>query len=118
MERSVYMKETKNILAAFLLNLFFSVFEFFGGIFSNSISIISDAIHDFGDALSIGIALFLEKKSHKAADYKFTYGYSRFSVLGAFITMALLTVSSFIVVVAAVSRIINPGEATDVSEVC
>ena len=55
------MKTDKNILIAFLLNLFFSVFELIGGIFTNSIAIISDAVHDFGDSLSIGISYFLEK---------------------------------------------------------
>ena len=55
------MKGQKNILVAFLLNLLFSVFEFLGGAYLGSIAIISDAIHDMGDALSIGVAFFLEK---------------------------------------------------------
>ena len=57
------MKSEKNILTAFILNISFSIFELIGGIFTNSISIISDAVHDFGDALSIGISLILEKIS-------------------------------------------------------
>ena len=57
------MKTEKNILIAFILNIAFSIFELIGGIFTNSISIISDAVHDFGDALSIGISLILEKIS-------------------------------------------------------
>ena len=59
------MKTEKNILIAFILNLIFSLFEFFGGVFTNSIAIISDAIHDLGDALSIGVSYFLERKSKK-----------------------------------------------------
>ena len=59
------MKTQKNILIAFILNLSFSVFEFVGGIFTGSVAIISDAVHDIGDAASIGIAFFLEKKSAK-----------------------------------------------------
>ena len=43
------MKTEKNILIAFILNITFSVFEFFGGIFTNSVAILSDSIHDFGD---------------------------------------------------------------------
>ena len=62
------MKTQNNILIAFILNLFFSIFEFFGGIFSGSVAIVSDAIHDIGDALSIGISYFLEKKSKKQPD--------------------------------------------------
>ena len=54
------MKTEKNILIAFLLNLFFSVFEFAGGILTGSVDIVSDAIHDIGDAASIGISYFLE----------------------------------------------------------
>ena len=53
------MKTQKNILIAFLLNLTFSVFEFFGGIFTGSVAILSDAVHDMGDAASIGSAAFL-----------------------------------------------------------
>ena len=49
------MKTEKNILIAFILNLSFSIFEFFGGLFTNSVAILSDSIHDFGDAVSIGI---------------------------------------------------------------
>ena len=57
------MKTERNILIAFILNLAFAVFEFFGGIFTGSVAIISDAVHDMGDAASIGLSYFLEKKS-------------------------------------------------------
>ena len=57
------MKTEKNILVAFLLNLFFSIIEIIGGIFTNSISILSDAVHDLFDSLSIGLSYILEKKS-------------------------------------------------------
>ena len=76
----------KNILIAFILNLCFSVFEFIGGIFTGSVAIVSDAVHDMGDALSIGISYFLEKKSKKAPDSTHTYGYGRYSLLGSLIT--------------------------------
>ena len=59
------MKTEKNILIAFILNLTFSILEFIGGAFTNSIAIISDSVHDMGDALSIGISYALEKKSKK-----------------------------------------------------
>ena len=104
------MKTEKNILIAFLLNLFFSIFELVGGIFTNSIAIISDAIHDFGDSLSIGISYFLEKKSKRKPDSKYTYGYSRYSILGAFITNSILIAGSILVIYNAIERIINPVE--------
>lgn len=104
------MKSEKNILIAFLLNLTFSVFEFFGGIFTNSVAIISDSIHDIGDAASIGISYFLEKKSTKQPDKTYTYGYLRYSVIGSIITTLILLVGSVLVVVNAVNRILNPEE--------
>ena len=102
------MKSDKKILFAFILNLLFSIFELVGGIFTASIAIISDSVHDFGDALSIGTSYFLEKKSKNKPDNKYTYGYLRFSVLGSVITTCILIIGSFIVVYSAIQRIINP----------
>lgn len=104
------MKQQKNILIAFILNLLFSVFEFFGGIFTNSVAILSDSIHDLGDAISIGISYFLERKSKKKVDKKYTYGYVRYSVLGGVITTTVLVIGSVLVIINAVKRIINPVE--------
>ena len=104
------MKTEKNILIAFILNLSFAIFEFFGGIFTGSVAIVSDAIHDVGDATSIGISYFLEKKSKKKPDEKYTYGYLRFSVIGSVITTLILLVGSVIVVINAINKIINPTE--------
>jgi len=100
----------RNILIAFILNLSFSLFEIIGGIFTNSISIMSDAIHDFGDALSIGISLLLEKFSKKKPDDNYTYGYMRYSILGALITTIILTIGSVMVIVSGINRIFNPVE--------
>ena len=102
------MKSERNILIAFILNLVFSIFEFVGGFFTGSIAIISDSIHDIGDAASIGISYFLEKKSKKQPDGKYTYGYMRYSVMGSVITTLILLVGSVAVVCGAVERIINP----------
>ena len=104
------MKTEKNILIAFLLNLLFSVFEFVGGIFTGSVAIVSDAIHDIGDAASIGISYFLEKKSKKQPDETYTYGYARYSVIGGVITTLILLIGSCFVVYNAVCRIITPTE--------
>ncbi len=102
------MKTEKNILIAFLLNLSFSVLELLGGIFTNSVSILSDAVHDFGDALSIGISFVLEKISKKKPDDKYTYGYARYSILGAFITTTVLTIGSILVIIHGVQRLFSP----------
>ena len=102
------MKTERNILVAFLLNMSFSIFELIGGFFTNSVAIISDAMHDFGDSISIGISYFLEKKSKKKPDNTYTFGYARYSILGAFITNTVLTIGSVLVIINAIKRIINP----------
>ena len=104
------MKTEKNILIAFILNLSFSIFEFFGGFFTNSVAILSDSIHDLGDAISIGISYFLEKLSKRRANKKYTYGYIRYSVLGGVITTTILLVGSILVIIGAIGRLINPEE--------
>lgn len=104
------MKTSKNIFVAFILNLLFSVFEFIGGFFTGSVAIVSDSIHDIGDSLSIGISFFLEKKSKKKPDNKFTYGYVRYSVIGSVVTTIILLVGSILVIYNAIKRIINPVE--------
>lgn len=104
------MKTEKNILIAFILNLGFSIFELIGGLFTNSVAILSDAIHDMGDALSIGISYFLERKSKKKADNNYTYGYIRYSVLGGLITTVILMFGSLLVIYNAICRIASPVE--------
>lgn len=104
------MKTEKNIFFAFILNLAFSVFEFIGGVFTSSVAIISDAIHDIGDATSIGVAFFLEKKSKKQPDKKYTYGYARYSVIGSVLTTLILLLGSVMIIYNAVLRFISPTE--------
>lgn len=107
-EEDINKKNSKNIMIAFILNIVFAVIELIGGILTNSVSIISDSIHDFSDAISIGIAFFLEKKSLKKPDDKYTYGYLRYSVLGALITSTFLLMGSVVILYNAIPRIINP----------
>lgn len=102
------MKKEQKILTAFLLNLFFSVFEFFGGIFTGSVAILSDALHDLGDSISIGVSYFLERKSLKKPDEHHTYGYIRYSLLGSFITTFILIIGSVAIAFSAIERILNP----------
>ena len=104
------MKSEKNILWAFILNIAFSIFEFLGGIFTGSIAILSDAVHDIGDAMSIGISYILEKKSKKSPDKSYTYGYLRYSVIGSIITMLILIFGSVAVSYNAIIRLIHPTE--------
>lgn len=97
-----------NIGVAFWLNAFFVIVEVIGGFLTNSIAILSDALHDFGDCLSLAIAYGLQKKSEKKRDRLYSYGYKRFSLLGTVFLSGVLTVSSIFVVFEAVKRIASP----------
>lgn len=98
----------KNLKLGFWLNLFFSIFEILGGLYVNSIAIISDAIHDLGDSLSMGTAWYLENKSHKEADKKYSFGYRRYSLLGALINSIVIITGSILILYQVVVRLIHP----------
>lgn len=104
------MKHERNILIAFLLNLIFSVFELVGGVLTGSVAIASDAVHDLGDAVSIGMAYVLERMSKKKPDDAYTYGYGRYSVLGGLITTMILIFGSVVVIGNAIGKLVHPGE--------
>ena len=102
------MRSDKRILLAFLLNLGFSLFEFVGGLLTGSVAILSDALHDLGDAAGIGVSLFLERKSKRKADDAYTYGYARYSMLGSVFTMLILLTGSVAVIWNAAQRLLHP----------
>lgn len=104
-------RSTGNIRLAFFLNLFFSIIEIIGGIYTNSVAILSDAIHDLGDSISLAVSWYLQKKSTKGRDEYYSYGYKRFSVLGAVIISMVLLLSSFFILRESFSRLIQPQEA-------
>lgn len=99
-----------NIKLAFFLNLGFAILEIIGGLWTNSLAILSDALHDFGDSMSLGLAWYLERYSKRSEDAKFTYGYRRFSLLGAFINTVILLAGSLYMIGEAVPRLLNPEE--------
>ena len=93
---------------ALFLNGGFAIIEFIGGILTNSTAILSDAIHDLGDAAAIGTAIYFEKISRKQRDKKYTYGYKRYSPLAALINTLILLVGSTVVLFQAVPRLLDP----------
>lgn len=103
-----HKKSSQNLKVAFFLNLAFTVFELLGGIYTNSVAIISDAIHDFGDSLALGTAWYLEKLSHRESDRHFSFGYARFSLLGALINSVVLIAGFVFVINEAVGRLLKP----------
>lgn len=103
-----------NIAVAFWLNFSFTIVEFIGGFYTNSIAILSDALHDLGDSLSLGLAWYFEKVSKKGRDKKFTFGYKRFSIIGAIINSVILIVGSIFIFIGAISRFKNPEPSDSV----
>lgn len=104
----------KNIKVAFLLNISFTLLEIIGGLWTNSMAILSDSLHDLGDSLSLGISWYLEKYSQKGPDAKFSFGYARFSLLGALINSIILIVGTALILAESIPRILNP-EAVNTS---
>lgn len=103
---------SKNLKTAFFLNLAFTIFELIGGYYVNSVAIISDAIHDLGDSLSLGSSWYLNVKSKQSPSKSFSFGYRRFSLLGALINSVVLIAGSVYVIKEAIGRILNP-ESSD-----
>jgi len=102
--------EKSNIRLAFFLNLLFTVIELIGGFLTNSIAIISDAVHDFGDSLSLGLAWYFQKLSKKGSTKQYSYGYKRFSLLGAIINCVVLIVGSIYILSETIPRLFLPQE--------
>ena len=100
--------ERGNLKLAFFINLGFTILEIVGGVWTNSIAIISDAVHDLGDSLSLGLAWFLDRYSKKGPDKKFSFGYARFSLLGALVNSLVLVGGSAFVLTQAIPRILEP----------
>ena len=93
---------------AFALNFCFTIIEFIGGWLTNSTAIMADAVHDLGDCLAIGMAWWLNKLGAKEANNRFSYGFSRFSLLGALINGVILVLGSLWVLSEAIPRLVNP----------
>jgi len=97
-----------NLKLAFFLNFGFAVAEIIGGYLTNSIAIMSDALHDLGDSTTLAISWWLEKLSEKGGNEKYSYGYKRFSLLSALVGTFILIGGSIIVIMEAIRRIQNP----------
>ncbi len=101
-----------NIGLAFFLNLAFTFVELAGGVLTNSVAILSDAVHDLGDSLSLALAWYFQRLSKRAPTAHYTYGYKRFSLLGAIINSVVLTVGSIYIIWEAIPRLFAPEETS------
>ena len=103
-----HLHNEENIKVAFFLNLGFALAEIIGGIFTNSMAILADALHDFGDSLSLAFSWRMERLSNKKGDQRYSYGYKRFSLLSALISAIVLMVGSVFVISESIQRLSNP----------
>ncbi len=101
-------KSETRILLAFLLNLIFTFVELWGGIITGSITILSDAVHDFGDCIALGMAWRLEKLSKRPANESYPFGYRRFSVVAGLINNLILLLGGGVLIVTSLQRFFAP----------
>lgn len=106
--------DSRRIAVAFWLNFGFTILEIVGGLLTNSMAVLSDALHDMGDSLSLGLAWYFQKLSQKEVDSRYTYGYRRFSVLGALINVIILSTGSVVILYLSIQRLMNPEEVEPV----
>ncbi|MBO5679685.1 MAG: cation transporter [Bacteroidaceae bacterium] len=97
-----------NILAAFFINLAFTAIALIGGWLTNSMAIISDSIHDLGCTLSIGLAWGFEHIAKHRPTHRFTFGYRRFALLGAFVNACILLSGATVVLHESIERLSSP----------
>jgi cobalt-zinc-cadmium efflux system protein len=103
--------ENRAIRLAFLLNFGFTIIEIIGGLWTNSIAILSDALHDLADTISLSLSWYMERYSRKERDKKYSYGYKRYSMLGALINIFIIIAGSLFVLSEAVPRLLQPQPA-------
>ncbi|AMD17275.1 metal transporter [Methanobrevibacter sp. YE315] len=103
-----HKKAGKNLAFVFFMNLAFNIIVIVGGLATNSMAILADCIHDMSDTISIAVAWFLEHVSQKDSTDKYSYGYQRFSILGAVITSVFVIIMAFVILLEAIPRLFAP----------
>ena len=114
MKKQQSQNDRSELTLAFWLNFIFSIIEVVGGILTNSTAIITDALHDFTDAIAISFAVWIEKLSSKKRTSKFSYGYKRFSLLSALGMSLLLITGAILMITNAIESFINPQKVYSV----
>ena len=106
-----HTRTIRNIKAAFFINLGFTIIEIIGGILTNSTAILADAAHDLGDSFALGQAWYFERLSRRKGSDIYSYGFRRFSLLGALISTLLLLTSSLYILSEAIPRLLSPEQS-------
>ncbi len=100
--------EGKNLFYSIVLNVIITLAQIVGGIISGSLALISDALHNFSDVLSLVFSLVAHKLSRRKASLDQTFGFKRAELLAAFVNAATLIIVACILVYGAIERLINP----------
>ena len=100
----------RNLIIAILLNILITVAQIIGGLISGSLSLLSDAVHNFSDVMSLIVSYIANLLSKKNASDKKTFGYKRAEIIAAFVNAATLIVVAVILIKEAVERFLNPLE--------
>lgn len=103
-----HKKAGENLAFVFFMNLAFNIIVIIGGLATNSMAILADCIHDLSDTISIALAWILEKISQRDSTEKYSYGYQRFSIVGAVITSVFVIIMAFVILSEAIPRLFAP----------
>lgn len=98
----------QNLVYSILLNLLITVAQVVGGIISGSLALISDALHNFSDVLSLGFSLIAHKLSRRKASIDHTFGYKRAELIAAFVNASTLVIVAVLLIYGAIERFVNP----------
>ena len=107
-EHSQHKVQGKNLIYSILLNLLITAAQIIGGIASGSLALLSDALHNFSDVLSLGFSLIAHKLSRKKATEDQTFGYKRAELIAAFVNASTLIIVAFILIYGATERFFHP----------
>ena len=107
-DHSNHQVQGKNLIYSILLNLLITVAQIIGGIASGSLALLSDALHNFSDVLSLGFSLIAHKLSRKKATEDHTFGYKRAELIAAFVNASTLIIVAFILIYGATDRFFHP----------
>ncbi len=100
--------DTKLIRYTLYINLSFAILELILALYTNSIALYSNMIHDFGDSIILLTTIFIEQFSFRGRNERYTYGYRRFSLIGAIVNTIILLVGSIVIIDSAINRLIHP----------
>lgn len=103
-----HKKAGENLAFVFFMNLTFNIIVIAAGLATNSMAILADCIHDMSDTISIALAWVLEKVSQRDSSDNYSYGYQRFSILGAVIISIFVIIMAFVILSEAIPRLFAP----------